>query len=98
MTGLELDDLPAPVLAKLREGESSVGRLALQFTILTAARTGESVGAKWDEIDTSNFETLGYTDYTPGLWDADISFACAKNWKNGPGTNTGPCMKPFGSR
>ena len=25
--------------------------LALHFTILTAARTGEVVGPKWDEID-----------------------------------------------
>lgn len=37
-------------------------------------------GLKWtintrvDEIDTSNFETRGYTDYTAGLWDADVSF------------------------
>lgn len=29
----------------------SVGRLALQFTILTAARSGEVRGAKWSEID-----------------------------------------------
>jgi integrase len=31
-----------------REG---VAALALEFTILTAARTGEVIGAKWDEID-----------------------------------------------
>lgn len=43
-------DLPA-FMAKLREGELSVGRLALQFLILTAARSGEVRGATWQEID-----------------------------------------------
>src|SRR3546814_20941171 len=28
-----------------------VAALALEFTILTAARTGEVIGAKWDEVD-----------------------------------------------
>jgi integrase len=31
--------------------EEGLGALALQFTILTAARTGEVIGAKWNEID-----------------------------------------------
>lgn len=31
--------------------KSGVGALALEFMILTAARTGEVTGAKWDEID-----------------------------------------------
>lgn len=42
--------LPA-FLAKLRADETSVGRLALQFLILTAARSGEVRGAQWKEID-----------------------------------------------
>jgi len=29
----------------------AVAALALEFTILTAARTGEVIGAKWDEVD-----------------------------------------------
>src|ERR1700731_2020041 len=37
-------------LAKLRERES-IASLALEFTILTAARTGEVIGARWDEIE-----------------------------------------------
>jgi integrase len=37
-------------LAALREQEG-VGARALEFTILTAARTGETIGARWDEID-----------------------------------------------
>jgi integrase len=37
-------------LAKLRE-EDGVGARALEFTILTAARTGEAIGARWQEID-----------------------------------------------
>ncbi len=43
-------ELPA-FMAKLRESEASVGRLALQFTILTAARSGEVRNATWGQID-----------------------------------------------
>lgn len=43
-------DIPA-FMAKLREGDFSIGRLALQFLILTAARSGEVRGATWKEID-----------------------------------------------
>ena len=34
------------------EDAGASARLALEFTILTATRTGEALGAKWDEIDT----------------------------------------------
>jgi integrase len=37
-------------MARLRDAESISAR-ALEFTILTAARTSEVIGAKWDEID-----------------------------------------------
>lgn len=43
-------DLPA-FMAKLQGGDMSVGRLALQFLILTAARSGEVRKARWQEID-----------------------------------------------
>jgi integrase len=43
-------DLPA-FMQQLRTGESSVGRLALQFLILTAARSNEVRGATWREVD-----------------------------------------------
>ncbi len=46
---LAFDQLPA-FMASLRQREA-VAALALEFTILTAARTGEVVGAKWDEVD-----------------------------------------------
>jgi integrase len=42
-------DVPA-FLAQLRERESGAA-LALEFTILTAARTSETLGAKWTEIN-----------------------------------------------
>lgn len=42
-------DLPAFV-AELREREA-LAALALEFLILTAARSGEALGARWDEID-----------------------------------------------
>jgi integrase len=38
------------LLAKLAESDS-IGRLALQFTIATAGRSGEVRGATWSEID-----------------------------------------------
>jgi integrase len=37
-------------ISKLRQREG-VAAQALEFTILIAARTGEVIGAKWDEID-----------------------------------------------
>jgi len=46
---LAYDDLPA-FMTKLREREA-VAALALEFAILTAARTGEVIGAKWGEVD-----------------------------------------------
>jgi integrase len=46
---LPYSDLPA-FMAELRAKET-VGRLALEFAILTAARSGEVRGAVWSEID-----------------------------------------------
>ncbi|MDZ4314748.1 MAG: integrase arm-type DNA-binding domain-containing protein [Azonexus sp.] len=43
------DSIPAFV-AQLRQREA-VASLALEFTILTAARTGEVIGATWSEVD-----------------------------------------------
>lgn len=43
----------AAFVVRLRERES-FSRLALQFTILTAARSGEVRGAAWSEIDIEN--------------------------------------------
>ncbi len=42
--------LPA-FMAALRDHDATVGRLALQFTILTAARSGEVRKARWRDID-----------------------------------------------
>lgn len=43
-------DLP-DFMSSLRSEEATLGRLALQFTVLTAARSGEVRGATWEEID-----------------------------------------------
>jgi integrase len=40
----------AALVAKLRQ-QDTIPALALEFIILTAARSGEVLGAKWDEID-----------------------------------------------
>ena len=45
-------EIPAFV-ADLRAKPVSVGRLALLFTVLTAARSGETRSARWSEIDTA---------------------------------------------
>jgi integrase len=44
------NDVPA-LMARLRNGEFSVGRLALQFLVLTAARSGEIRKARWADVD-----------------------------------------------
>lgn len=46
---LPFEQLPA-FMAELRERDSISAR-ALEFTILTVARTGDTIGAKWNEID-----------------------------------------------
>jgi integrase len=45
---LPFAELPT-FMAKLREHQGVIAR-ALEFTILTATRTGEAIGATWDEI------------------------------------------------
>jgi integrase len=45
-----------------------VGRLALEFLILTAARSGEVRGARWDEID----ETAGIRTIPAGRMKAGV--------------------------
>jgi len=45
---LPFGELPG-FLESLR-GQEGIAALALEFTILTAARTGETIGAQWDEI------------------------------------------------
>jgi integrase len=46
---LPWQDVPA-FMAKLRAQSATAAR-ALEFTVLTAARTGEAIGARWSEID-----------------------------------------------
>jgi hypothetical protein len=59
-------DLPVFMLA-LREREAVAAR-ALEFAILTAARTGEVIGARWSEID------LGVAAWTSPRTSAALSF------------------------
>jgi integrase len=46
---LPFGDVPQ-FMARLRQRDA-VAALALEFTILTAARTGETLGTRWEEID-----------------------------------------------
>jgi len=46
---LPFGELP-PFMAKLR-AKHSISAKALEFLILTAARTNETIGARWDEIE-----------------------------------------------
>jgi integrase len=85
-------DLPA-LLSKLRAEEGTPGRLALEFTILTAARSGETRGATWDEIDLDAKlwsipkARMGKTKepHTVPLSDAAVAVLMkAKDFSNGP--------------
>ena len=57
---MPVDAVPA-FMAELRANES-ISAKALEFTVLTAARTGETIGALWSEI---NFATATWT--IPGV-------------------------------
>ncbi len=46
---LDFKDVPA-FMAELRK-QKGIGAMALEVTILTAVRTGESIGARWEEFD-----------------------------------------------
>jgi integrase len=48
-SALSYEQMPE-FMAKLREG-GSLAAQALEFTILCASRTGETLGARWDEFD-----------------------------------------------
>ena len=48
-------DVPA-LMSRLAEGDRSVGRAALQFLILTAARSGEVRKAKWRDVSLDQHE------------------------------------------
>jgi integrase len=52
LAALPYRELPA-FMAALRQREGIAAR-ALEFTILTTARSGEVLGAQWDEIDLAN--------------------------------------------
>ncbi|MEP4337676.1 MAG: integrase arm-type DNA-binding domain-containing protein, partial [Roseobacter sp.] len=47
---MDYRDLPAFIQWLRSDKVPTMSRLALEFTILTAARTGEVIGAKWNEI------------------------------------------------
>lgn len=49
-----LDYKELPAFMDKMESQAGVGVLALRFVILTAARTGEVIGADWSEIDFEN--------------------------------------------
>ncbi len=81
--------LPA-FLTKLRERES-VGRLALEALILTAARSGEIRGAEWTELDLdaglwivpASRMKMGRTHIVPLSPEAVDAFTRAKKYKAG---------------
>lgn len=49
---MDYRDLPNFIDLLRSDEASAMSRLALEFAILTAARTGEVIKARWDEIDT----------------------------------------------
>ena len=94
-------------MARLRKRDS-VAALALEFTILTAARTGETLGARWDEID---FERCVWTVPAdsherwpraprrvvgPGAGDSQKARCGANRRIRFPGTTTGQAAERDG--
>jgi integrase len=53
---MAFDEL-SPFMAALR-GRNEIAARALEFCILTAARTGEVIGARWDELDETGVWTV----------------------------------------
>lgn len=51
---MPIDDLPGFFRKLVERNNPPIAELALQFTILTAARTGEVIGARWSEMDLAN--------------------------------------------
>src|SRR5690606_15291047 len=43
-----------PVFMQVLADQAGVGARALEFTILTAARTSEVIGARWEELDVAS--------------------------------------------
>jgi len=50
LPAMPYDAIPE-LISRLREGDRSIPSFALEFVILTAARSGEVLGARWSEID-----------------------------------------------
>jgi integrase len=48
---MSYEDIPVFMRALRQKQERSVGAVALEFVILTVCRTGEALGAMWNEID-----------------------------------------------
>lgn len=51
---LHYKEVAGPLDTVVESGASQAAKLALRFLILTAVRTGEILGATWDEIDVDN--------------------------------------------
>jgi len=79
-------DVPA-LMAKLAQADS-VGRVALRFLILTAARSGEVRGARWSELDLdagiwtvpANRMKAGKTHMVPLSTPAIATLETARGW------------------
>ena len=54
MRALPHRDVAAAVETVRASGAAPVAKLAFEFLVLTAARSGEVRGAQWDEIDTAD--------------------------------------------
>ena len=76
---LAYDQMPE-FWAALNRAEGIAAR-ALEFTILTAARTGEVIGAKWDEIDLKKKIWIGSSGPNEGEKRAPHSTSPTVRWK-----------------
>ena len=79
-----------PFMATLRKRDDDAAR-ALEFTILTAARSGEALGATWDEID---FQGKTWTIPAERM-KAGVSTACRRRCARNPQAPAGEPTKSF---
>jgi integrase len=99
-------DVPA-LVADLRRMDDNIAARALEFCVLTATRTGETLGARWSEIDLEErlwvipaARMKGRAEHTVPLSDRAIEILVAlmevkENDHVFPGRSRGGCLNPI---
>lgn len=86
----------APEFMKVLRSQAGIAALALEFLILTATRTNETIGARWDEIDIKNrvWTIPGSRMKTGKEHRVPLSAQAIKILKRMQSDSTGECVFP----